>query len=789
MQPLGYVAVAFLVLLVGGAATIATRFVQLRGFIRGLKAEHRDRQLRRAVLAGSVGMGSIAGTALALSAGGPGALVWMWVATLLGMAVTYAEVVFGSRFRDASGDGRTVGPLAYMTRGLNGLGKLLALCFAILLPLTALAMGGLFQAQQTAQLLGAVAEAPPLTVGVGMAALAMALMFIKGAGARRALLMLVPLAVLAYAVVALTVIVSDMDALGAAVSAVLGGAEGSEAVVGGAAGGSVMVAIQHGFLRATFANESGLGTASLVTECEDAPAAESAGRAAMLAPLLNGGVLATLTALAILVSGAEARREVAERDPETGQARLVALERPHVRGLIPSLERGQVIVLPEDTPLEPLHRYPFVMRANPRGSQVGNFSAEENAIAIPVWAISENVDTIVFRSADPERRKNPAYDRRIAVKQERQELPNGVGAIVLRPVDESVDLSLIKRKMRGPFVQLEDYYFEGGVAKATHPRYGDHLAMFEDKPPDAGPNPVLRTVISFGFRGPYFYDPSDARRPPAGLIGAEGFDAPIGKILTLRMEAPPRGAALGSVVEGTAEYQTPGWRFLTGTTHAILRHNEDASLDLRVPVDHHVGEDGTIRFTSGAPEIVDFAKAGAMTEFTGPYLLPPPFEFDVEVHGSTRLADEWGDRVSMVPVHDLPEPQGGSGELYDPHPGELFLTELRGPFLPREGSVLVADAVDAGAGDLGRFALAAIALLFAVTTAVTWASTGGRALTHLAGPTAGVALRLGLVVALLVGATTTLETALGLAEPLMLATLAVNTVALLLLLPKALTQK
>jgi Na+/alanine symporter len=786
MQPLGYVAIAFLVLLAGGAVTLGTGLVQLRGLVGGLKATGSDRMLRRGLVASSVGMGSVAGAGLALAAGGPGALLWMWVATLLGMALTYAEVVASVRFRNT--DQKEVGPVVYMREGLGGAGKTLAMLFALVMPATAIAMGALFQAQQAGELMFAVADANPITVGAVLAVVAAALMFTKGPGARRALLLLAPVSVAAYVIVALVIIGAHTDALGDAFAAILGDAKAGEAMIGGAVGGSVLVAVQHGFLRGTFANESGLGTAGLSDQALESADAQSAGRAAMTVPLLNGGLLATLTGLAILVSGTQSRLEITERHETTGNPLLTALEVPQARGLIPSLEKGQVVVLPEDTQLEAMNRYPFVMRANPRGSKVGTFDANKNAIAIPVWRITENVDTIVFRSADELRRLNPAYDLRIPVTQEPRTLANGVESLVLTPLDEGLDLAKLKARMRGPYIQLEDFYFEGGVAAANHPRYGDHLAMFEDPPKDGPPNPPLRTVISFGFRGPYFYESGEQGRPPSALVSVEGFEAPVGRMLTLRMEPPARGSHLGSVVEGTGEYRTPGWDFLQGTKLAVLRHVEDPAKDLRVPVDHYVAEDGTLRFTSAATDIVDFAKAAQMKEFTGPFLLPPAYAFEVEVHSSARLDQKWSDRVSLVPVHPHPEPQGGTGEIYTPHPGELFLTDMQGPFMARQGAVLMADAAAAGLGDSGPMVLAAIALILALTTAVTWAAGGARVLSHLLGSGADLALKVAFLVALVVGATATLDTVLGVAEPLMLATLALNVVALLMLLPKILSK-
>ena len=147
MNPLGYVAIAFFVLLAGGAATLATGMVQLRGLGKAFRVGASEKALRRALIAGSVGMGSIAGAALAIAAGGPGALLWMWVATLLGMALTYAEVVLAVRHKGKRRDGTAdAGPLFYMRGGLGGMGKILALLFAIVTPFTALTMGALFQA-------------------------------------------------------------------------------------------------------------------------------------------------------------------------------------------------------------------------------------------------------------------------------------------------------------------------------------------------------------------------------------------------------------------------------------------------------------------------------------------------------------------------------------------------------------------------------------------------------------------------------------------------------------------
>jgi hypothetical protein len=425
----------------------------------------------------------------------------------------------------------------------------------------------------------------------------------------------------------------------------------------------------------------------------------------------------------------------------------------------------------------------MVMRANPRGSQVGKLDEKQNAVAIPVWGITESVDTIVFRSADPKRRDSPAYDRRIQVAQERRKLANDVEAIVLRPVDEGVDLGRLRREMRGPYVQLSDFYFDGAVAEATHPDYGAHLAMFEIPAADALENPPLRTVISFGFRGPYFYEPGDTGRPPSALIGLEGLDLAVGTVLRLRVDAPPRGADLGSVDQETGEYKTPGWRFLQGTSHAVLRHRQDPELDMLVPVTHRPGEDGTLRFESAAPEVVDFSRAEAMKEFEGPFLVPPPYEFEVEVHTSARLDPKWRERRVLVPIHDLPEPQGGTGDLYDPHPGEVLLSDMRGPFLAREGSVLVADAFERTGGEAAVLALAGLSMLLLLTGATAWTVAAAALVAARFGRAAARPVPFLVAGALVVGAAASLEQVSSVMIPVVLAALSVHVLAQVLARP------
>jgi hypothetical protein len=363
--------------------------------------------------------------------------------------------------------------------------------------------------------------------------------------------------------------------------------------------------------------------------------------------------------------------------------------------------------------------------------------------------------------------------------------------VVLRPVDPNLDLRKLRTKMMGPYVVLDDFHFWGTVSKAysPDPKLGHHLAMIELREEDAPPNPVLRSFLDMGYRGPYF--DQEGPRPPQGMVAEEGFDAPIGTHLRMRYEMPERGLHIG-YVRGS-ELRVPAWRFLADTEYALLRHRDDPAKDLRVRVTHRV-KDGLLRFKSAQPEIVDFRKADIMREYTGPYLLPPPYEFEVEVHSGIGLPDPPGtafddrglvsgplaDRRTLVPIHPLPEPRGGQGELYDPHPAEVALSKMHGPHLVESGGSLIARAF-APLGLGAAFALGASIWILALTCLVSWAGAGARAADNAFGAGGGYGFRVVFLVAATIGGGVALEPLVATLDLLVLPLLVTNGLAVLLL--------
>ena len=118
----------------------------------------------------------------------------------------------------------------------------------------------------------------------------------------------------------------------------------------------------------------------------------------------------------VLLAGVPTGEPVAERTDSDARSRSVLLGPVHARGLLPHLQRGQIIVLPEDTPLLPDQRYAMRFQAPPRGAKVGRLEARRGFIRLPDWAVADDVDHVWFRPRDPERSKLPSWDLRVPVK-------------------------------------------------------------------------------------------------------------------------------------------------------------------------------------------------------------------------------------------------------------------------------------------------------------------------------------------------------------------------------------
>ncbi|WP_272022035.1 alanine/glycine:cation symporter family protein [Olleya namhaensis] len=268
-------------------------------------------QALTAALSATVGLGNIAGVAIAVSIGGAGATFWMIIAGFLGMASKFVECTLGVKYRDIGEDGTVYGgPMYYLTKGLKskgmgGLGKVLAVLFAIFVIGGSFGGGNMFQVNQAFQLVENITGGDQSFLhGYGWAfGLVMAVLVgivIIGGIKKIAKVTdkIVPFMVLIYVLASLFVIFAKYDMIGGAFAQIWNGAFSPE----GMAGGVVGVLVQ-GFRRAAFSNEAGIGSASIAHSAVKTKYAASEGMVALLEPFIDTVVVCTMTALVLIITG------------------------------------------------------------------------------------------------------------------------------------------------------------------------------------------------------------------------------------------------------------------------------------------------------------------------------------------------------------------------------------------------------------------------------------------------------------------------------------------------------
>lgn len=273
-------------------------------------------QALSAALSATVGLGNIAGVAIAVSLGGPGATFWMIIAGLIGMSAKFAECTLGQKYREVRPDGRVMGgAMFYLSKGLGeigkpGLGRALAVLFAILCVGGALGGGNTFQVSQS---MGALQESiPALITYPWLYGLVMALLVgvVIIGGIRRIADVaekIVPTMVGVYVVAALFILFDNAGAIPSAFGAIISGAFTPEAGYGGFIGVLVM-----GFRRAAFSNEAGAGSAAIAHSAARTPYPIREGVVALLEPFIDTVVVCTMTALVIVITGAYNNPEYAD---------------------------------------------------------------------------------------------------------------------------------------------------------------------------------------------------------------------------------------------------------------------------------------------------------------------------------------------------------------------------------------------------------------------------------------------------------------------------------------------
>ena len=305
--------------------TIYFGFIQFRAFghaialVRGDYSDPNDAgevshfQALATALSGTVGLGNIAGVAVAVGIGGPGATFWMIVAGLLGMASKFTECTLGVKYRNEFSDGHVSGgPMYYMTKGFAergvGGGRFMAVVFSIFCIGGSLGGGNMFQSNQAhAQIANVFGDYPGWITGVVLAGIVFAVIVGGIKSIARVTEKIVPFMGILYVGTALLIILINYDRIGDAIGQIFAGAFTGLGVAGGLVG-----ALIQGFRRAAFSNEAGVGSAAIAHSAVRTKEPITEGVVSLLEPFIDTVVICTMTALVITISG------VLLVNPETG---------------------------------------------------------------------------------------------------------------------------------------------------------------------------------------------------------------------------------------------------------------------------------------------------------------------------------------------------------------------------------------------------------------------------------------------------------------------------------------
>ena len=298
---------------VGLLLSVRTRFIQIRKFGVAMKntvgkifdkTQAKDGSMSpfQAVctaLAGTVGTGNIAGVAGAIALGGPGAIFWMWCSAFLGMCTKFSEVTLAIHFREKNSNGEYVGgPMYYIKNGLSKKWYFLAFLYAVFGVLTVFGTGN---ATQVNTIIDGTNDKANLIFGIFIAALvAMVLLGgIKRIG--QVTEKLVPFMAVLYVILALGVIIMNIEHVPAVFSEIFSGAFSPRAATGGVIG-SMFLSMKKGVSRGIFSNEAGLGTGSIAHACADTDNAVHQGMFGIFEVFMDTIIICTLTGLVILLA-------------------------------------------------------------------------------------------------------------------------------------------------------------------------------------------------------------------------------------------------------------------------------------------------------------------------------------------------------------------------------------------------------------------------------------------------------------------------------------------------------
>ncbi len=252
-------------------------------------------------LAATVGTGNIAGVATAIAIGGPGALFWMWITGLFGMATKYAEAVLAVKYRVKDKNGNmSGGPMYYLTNGMNL--KWLGTLFAVFASVAAFGIGNMVQSNSVADAVKYSFNIPIEVTGI-ILALATGLVLLGGIKSiGKVTGILVPFMIIFYFLTALFVVIIHIDQIPSVIGLVIVEAFTDTAAVGGFAGATIMMTIRSGISRGVFSNESGLGSAPIAAAAAQTKHPVTQALVSMTQTFIDTIVICSMTGFAILVS-------------------------------------------------------------------------------------------------------------------------------------------------------------------------------------------------------------------------------------------------------------------------------------------------------------------------------------------------------------------------------------------------------------------------------------------------------------------------------------------------------
>ncbi len=262
-------------------------------------------------LSSTIGTGNIVGVAVAIAIGGPGAVFWMWVTALVGMASKFAEGVLAVNFREVDADGRHVGgPMYYIRNGMGRRWAWLGATFAFFGVFASWGTGASIQANSIADALNANYGVAPYLTGAVLAAGAAAV--ILGGIKRIANVAsgLVPTMAAGYLAAGVIVIIMNADAVPAAFASIFSNAFGYDAAKGGFIGGLLLLAMQKGVARGIFSNEAGQGSAPIAHAAARNNDPVNQGVIAMLGTFIDTIIVCSITALVIITATANPETSV-----------------------------------------------------------------------------------------------------------------------------------------------------------------------------------------------------------------------------------------------------------------------------------------------------------------------------------------------------------------------------------------------------------------------------------------------------------------------------------------------